>query len=124
MPAQNVAQNLADLVVKNARILTMDATRPTASAVAVTAGRISAVGSDAEVMALAGPQTRVVDAGGRSVLPGFFESHLHLGLGGNELGHLHLTGQHGMDAMTKAFRAFAAKHPDRPLLMAQGSCVT
>lgn len=111
----------ADLILKNARVLTMDAANPTATAVAITAGKISAVGNDAAVMAQAGPQTRVIDAGGRTLLPGFVESHLHLGLGGNELGHLHLTGQHGMAAMTKAFRDFAAKHPDRPLLMAQGA---
>ncbi len=111
----------ADLILKNARVLTMDSQNPTASAVAVTGGRIAAVGSDADVMAHAGPQTRVIDAGGRTLLPGFVESHLHLGLGGSELGHLHLTGQHGMAAMTQAFHAFAAKHPDRPLLMAQGA---
>lgn len=111
----------ADLILKNARVLTMDAGTPTASAVAVSAGRIAAVGTDAEVMALAGPETRVIDAGGRTVLPGFVESHLHLGLGGSELGHLHLTGIKGMPAMAAAYRAFAAKHPDRPLLMAQGA---
>ncbi len=111
----------ADLIVKNARVLTMDRANPNARAVAITAGRISAVGDDAAVMALAGPQTRVIDAKGRTLLPGFVESHLHLGLGGSELGHLHLTGQHGMEAMSRAFRAFAAKHPDRPLLMAQGA---
>ncbi len=111
----------ADLILKNARVLTMDAGTPTASAVAVSAGRIAAVGTDAEVMALAGPETRVIDAGGRTVLPGFVESHLHLGLGGSELGHLHLTGIKGMAAMAAAYRAFAAKHPDRPILMAQGA---
>lgn len=111
----------ADLILCNARVLTMDPARPTATAVAVQSGRIAAVGDDGAIMALAGPATRVIDAGGRTVLPGFVESHLHLGLGGNELGHLHLTGLHGMEAMSKAFRAFAAKHPDRPLLMAQGA---
>jgi predicted amidohydrolase YtcJ len=111
----------ADLIITNARILTMDRARPRAEAVAITAGQISAVGSRAEIATLAGPDTQVIDAGGRSVLPGFVESHLHLGLGGAELGHLQLGGQHGMAAMTAAFRSFAALHPDRPLLMAQGA---
>lgn len=110
-----------DLILKNARILTMDAAAPRASAVACAAGRILAVGSDDALVPLAGPGTRVIDAGGRSVLPGFVESHLHLELGGAELGHLHLTGLRGHDAMKAAFADFAARHPDRPLLMAQGA---
>ncbi|WP_103335766.1 amidohydrolase [Pseudotabrizicola formosa] len=110
-----------DLIVTNARVLTMDATRPRAEAVAIAAGRILALGTRAEVEALAGPATQVIDAKGRTVLPGFVESHLHLVLGGAELGHLHVSGLHGMEALTDAFRRFGAAHPDRPLLMAQGA---
>lgn len=111
----------ADMIVTGAKVLTMDAGRPRAEAVAVAGGRIVAVGSDAEIMALAGPATRVIEAGGRSLLPGFVESHLHLVLGGAELGHLYIGGQHGIEAMRAAFLRYAEKHPDRPLLMAQGA---
>lgn len=111
----------ADLIVTGARLLTMDAGRPRAEAVAVSQGRILALGSQAEVEKLVGQDTRVIDAGGRTLLPGFVESHLHLVLGGAELAHLQLHGEHGMAAMTRAFRSFAAEHPERPLLMAQGA---
>ena len=112
---------MAELIITNARVQTMDEARPRAEAVAVAAGRILAVGSRAEVEALAGPQTRMIDAGGRSLLPGFVESHLHLVLGGNELSQLQLGGVEGFEALKAAFEAYAAANPGRPLLMAQGA---
>jgi predicted amidohydrolase YtcJ len=112
---------VAEMIVTNARVLTMDPARPRAAAVALAAGRILAVGVRADVEALAGPLTRVVDAGGRTLLPGFVESHLHLVLGGNELTQLQLGGVKGFDALAAAFRAYAAANPGLPLLMAQGA---
>jgi predicted amidohydrolase YtcJ len=111
----------ADLIVTNARVLTMDEARPRAEAVALAGGRILAVGGATEVEVLAAPGCRVIDGAGRTLLPGFFESHLHLGLGGSELSHLQLGGVTGEAALAEAFRAFADAHPDRPLLMAQGA---
>lgn len=110
-----------ETIITNAKVLTMDEAGPRAEAVALAAGRILAVGSRAEVEALAGPSTRVVDAGGRTLLPGFVESHLHLVLGGNELTQLQLGGVQGFDELARLFRAYAAKNPDLPLLMAQGA---
>ena len=110
-----------DLIVTNARVLTMDPDHPRAEAVAVAGGRILAVGARAEVEGLAGPETRMIDAGGRTVLPGFVESHMHLVLGGAELSHLHLGGLNGVGALRLAFRAFGAANPERGLLMAQGA---
>jgi hypothetical protein len=109
-----------DLVITNARALTMDPARPAAEAVAVRQGRIAAVGARRDVEALAGAGTRVIDARGCTLLPGFVESHLHLVLGGAELGHLQVGGIEGIGALTAAVRDFAARHPERPLLMAQG----
>ncbi len=111
----------ADKIITNAKVLTMDEARPRAEAVAWGGGRILAVGSRAEVEALAGPATRVVDAGGRTLLPGFVESHLHLVLGGNELSQLQLGGVEGFEALAAAFRDYATQNPDLPLLMAQGA---
>lgn len=113
--------NKAELIVTNARILTMDPGTPRAEAVAVAGGRILAVGTRAEVDALAGGGTKVIDAGGRTLLPGFVESHLHLVLGGNELTQLQLGGVEGFGPLEAAFRAYAAANPDLPLLMAQGA---
>ncbi|MEY3308729.1 MAG: hypothetical protein RLZZ413_2767 [Pseudomonadota bacterium] len=110
-----------DLIVTNARVLTMDDANPRAEAVALAAGRILAVGRRDEIEALAGPATQVIDAQGRTLLPGFFESHLHLVLGGAELAHLQLTGVYGAEALGSAFRKYATAHPDKPLLMAQGA---
>ncbi len=110
-----------DMIITGARVLTMDKVLPRAEAVALAAGRIVAVGSDAEVMALAGPQTRVIAAGGRTLLPGFVESHLHLVLGGNELTQLQLGGVMGFDALRAAFLTYAAANPGLALVMAQGA---
>ena len=82
----------AEMIVTNAKVLTMDAAHPRAEAVALAGGKIVAVGSAAVVGALAGPETLVLDAAGRSLLPGFVESHLHLVLGGNELTQLQIGG--------------------------------
>ncbi len=109
-----------EMILTNARILTMDPDLPRAEAVALASGRIAAIGSRAEVEALAGPATEVVDCGGATLLPGFVESHLHLVFGGAELAQLHLHGIDGATALARAFRDFGAKHHDRPLLMAQG----
>ena len=108
------------LILTNARILTMDPARPRASAIALAGDRILALGARAPVEALAGPQTEVIDCKGATLLPGFVESHLHLVLGGAELQHLALGHVRGREAVTNAFRAFAAQHPDRAILMAQG----
>ncbi|PVM83692.1 amidohydrolase [Caulobacter radicis] len=71
-----------DLILRNGRFTTLDRGNPNAEAVAVTEGRFSAVGTETEVMALAGPDTRVVDLEGRRVLPGLIDNHLHIIRGG------------------------------------------
>ncbi|MDJ0837257.1 MAG: amidohydrolase [Acidobacteriota bacterium] len=68
----------ADIILKNGKLLTMDEDRPRASAIAVTNGVISAVGSDADVTAYKGAGTKVIDLGGRTVIPGLNDSHTHL----------------------------------------------
>lgn len=109
-----------ETILTNARILTMDPARPRAAAIALASGRIAALGTRREIEALAGAGTEVIDCAGATLLPGFVESHLHLVLGGAELTHLQLSGIEGEAALARAFREFAGKHPDRPLLMAQG----
>ena len=112
---------IAEMIVVNARVLTMDAAMPRAEAVALSAGRIVAVGSRAEVEAQAGPKTKVIDAGGRTLLPGFVESHLHLVLGGVELQQLQIGGVIGFDGLKAAFIDYAAANLVRPILLAQGA---
>lgn len=111
----------ADLVVIRGRVLTQDPERPRASAVAIGAGRVLAVGGDDEILALSGPSTRVIDAAGGTVLPGFCESHMHIFSGAAEMAQLQLDGVHGFDALAAALRAYAAAHPTDRVLLAQGA---
>lgn len=67
----------ADLIVTNAKIATLDAAASTAQALAVRDGHIVAVGNATQMRTLAGPMTRTVDAGGRTVIPGLIDSHMH-----------------------------------------------
>ena len=80
----------ADLIVSDAKIWTGDAQRPQAQALAVLNGRIVAVGDDRDVMAWRGPATRVVQAAGKRLVPGFNDAHVHLVLGGTALDSLQL----------------------------------
>ena len=75
----------ADLIVVNANIHTLDPERPRARALAVSGGRIIAVGGEEDVRALAGDQTQMIDAGGRLLLPGFNDAHVHFIAGAEEL---------------------------------------
>lgn len=67
-----------DLIVVNARVVTGDAGDTVREAFAVRDGRFAAVGDTRRVQALAGPATRVIDAGGRTVLPGLIDGHIHM----------------------------------------------
>src|SRR6201996_1088769 len=71
-----------DLILHRGLFTTLDRSNPTASAVAIKDGVFTAVGHDHEVMALAGPSTRVIDLAGKRVLPGLIDNHLHIIRGG------------------------------------------
>ena len=66
-----------DLLVINAKVYTMDAASPRAEAFAVSNGRIMAVGASAQVRSIAGRRTRVIDAKGMTIIPGFIDTHNH-----------------------------------------------
>jgi predicted amidohydrolase YtcJ len=72
----------ADSILHSGRITTLDASKPAASALAISGGVISAVGSSAEILALKGPKTKVIDLKGRTVIPGLNDSHIHIIRGG------------------------------------------
>lgn len=106
----------AGLIVTNARVLTMDANRPRAQAVAIGGNLILAVGERGEVEALRGPATQVIDARGASVLPGFIEAHMHVFGGGASLGRLALDGVAGLERLRAVVRARAAARPEDRLI--------
>ena len=85
-PARAAAPEPADLVLRGGVVYTVDASRSWAQAVAIRKGRLAYVGSDRGVAAHVGPSTKVVELGGRLVLPGFVDAHIHPVTGGIELG--------------------------------------
>ena len=97
LPEQNRAQSkpVADLIVTNAKIWTVDRSLPTAQAVAILGDRIVAVGTSADVEAWRGPSTHVIDAGGKLLLPGFNDAHVHFVSGGMQLTNVQLNDASG-----------------------------
>ncbi|CDZ73210.1 Putative TIM-barrel fold metal-dependent hydrolase [Neorhizobium galegae bv. orientalis] len=82
-PHQTGADSMhPDLILHNGRFTTLDRTNPNATAVAIKDGTFLEVGTDAEIMALAGPDTRIVDLKGKRVLPGLIDNHTHVVRGG------------------------------------------
>ena len=100
-----------DLIILNAAIRTMDAARPKAEAIAVVGKHIVAVGADAELRPLAGAQTRVVDAGGKSVLPGFNDAHVHWLSGGYSITNVDLRDASSPAEMARRIGDFAKRVP-------------
>ena len=104
---------IPDLVLHNGRFTTLDRSNPVASAVAIKDGKFISVGSDAEVLPRAGTTTRVVDLKGRSVLPGFNDTHTHVVRGGLNFNmELRWDGVHSLaDAMNMLKRQVALTPP-------------
>ncbi len=76
----------ADLVLRNGKIVTLDAAKPQAEAIAITAGKIVAVGSNAQIAREIQPTTKVIDLGGKLAIPGFIEGHGHfMGIGQSKM---------------------------------------
>ncbi len=95
------------LTVVNARVWTANPAQPWAEALAVSGGRIAAVGSSTDVRALAG-SSRVIDAGGALVTPGFIDSHVHFVEGGFRLSSVQLRDAKTPDEFQARIRDFAA----------------
>ncbi len=115
---------VADLILTNARVLTMDATSPRAEAIAIAGNAIIAVGTATGIAALAGPATRIINALGRTVTPGIIESHVHIFMAAGELDNLDLSDVHGRGALTEAIRSYAVAHPELALLYANSVSYT
>ncbi len=110
LPAQ---QEKSDLVVRHARIWTgipgLESAEPTA--LAVRGERLIAVGSEAEIAPLIGPTTRVIDAAGRRLLPGFIDSHTHFFAGGASLLAADLRLAASREEFVRRFAEHAARVP-------------
>ena len=99
----------ADLIIINAKVHTMDRTQPIAEALAIHGNRIVAIGSTKEIQKLAGANTRVIDAKGQLVLPGFNDAHTHFLSGGFQLSSVDLRDANTPQEFAERIRDFAAK---------------
>jgi predicted amidohydrolase YtcJ len=109
----------ADMVIRHARVYTVDDKHAWAEAVAVRGDRIAWVGSDAEASVYIGDGTKVVDAGGRLVLPGFIDSHFHVLLGGNP-DVLRIENGDSLKEIQRQVREFSAKRSDLKWIEVEG----
>ncbi len=105
----NAQALIADLIIINAIVRTMDARQPVAEAIAVHRNRIVAVGSTKDVERLAGPRTRIVDAREGLVLPGFNDAHVHFLSGGFQLSSVDLRDAATPQEFAERIRRFAEK---------------
>ena len=105
-----LAQN-PDLILVNGKLWTGNPRQPEAQAAAIQGGKFTAVGSTAEIRKLAGPQTRVVDLGGKRVTPGFHDSHVHFADGGSHLASVQLRDAKTPEEFRDRIGAFAKKVP-------------
>ena len=108
---QNEKPLVADLVIVNANVHTMDQVNPSAQALAILGNRIVAIGSDKDIKQLVGPRTRVIDAKKQLVLPGFNDSHVHFLGGGFQLSSVDLRDANTPEEFASRIARFAAKLP-------------
>lgn len=99
-------------------------TQPAATAIAVEGNKIIAVGSDEQIFDLVTPASKIIDAHGAILLPGFYESHMHLFGGSVSLERLNLTEVLGLDQMVVAITEFAASKPNDLMLCCFGANYT
>lgn len=110
----------ADLVFRSGAVYTLDAARRWASAVAVQDGKIAFVGSDADAERFIGPRTRVIDLGGRMLLPSFQDSHAHAMYARNPADELDFDGMQDRAKIFGRIRDFAAAHPRKAWIVGRG----
>jgi predicted amidohydrolase YtcJ len=110
----------ADILIVHAKVYTLDPQKPWAQAIAIRRGKIQAVGRDEEVERYRGIGTKRIDAGGKLVLPGFTDCHIHFLDGSLNLGRADLEGAKDPAEIQERLRAYAAKHPDDAWILGHG----
>ncbi|MGZ8847719.1 MAG: amidohydrolase [Pyrinomonadaceae bacterium] len=108
----NVNPLTADMIIVNATVHTMDRNQPIGEAVAILGNRIIAVGSTTEIKKLSGANTKVIDANGQLLLPGFNDAHVHFMSGGFQLSSVDLRDANTPLEFAERIRAFAASQPE------------
>ena len=101
----------AELVVHHATIHTLHSVQPLAQALAVSRGRFTAVGTNAEIMRWVGPNTRTIDVHGHLIVPGFNDAHVHFLSGGQQLSSVQLRDAKTKEEFRSRIRDFAKQLP-------------
>ncbi len=120
IPVAAESSHPADVILVNARIYTVNPQQPWADAIAVRGGQILAVGDKTKIEAYRGKATKVIDAQGRLVLPGFTDCHIHFMDGSLGLTHVDLNGAASIAEIQKRVQAYAAAHPSEPWVTGMG----
>lgn len=110
----------ADILIVHAKIYTVNAKKPWAQSLAIRKGKIVAVGSDEQVARFRGMGTKMIDAGGKLVLPSFTDSHIHMLDGGLSLAEVNLEGAKDVAEIQSRLRAYADQHPDNKWILGGG----
>ena len=110
-PAVSAAQATADLVIVNGKVHTVDDGNRVVQAVAIGGNTVMKVGTNDEIKSVTGPGTRVIDARGATVAPGFNDSHVHFVSGGRSLSDVDLAGLTTLRQVQDKIRVFAADKP-------------
>jgi len=118
--AQGKVVEPADFIVVHGRVYTEDAKQPWAKAVAIRKGKIVAVGEDAPIERMRGMGTKVINAGGKLVLPGFTDCHIHILDGALSLGRVNLEGAKDVAEIQQRLREYAAQHPGNDWILGRG----
>ena len=110
----------ADTVIVNARIYTVNVRQPWAEALAIRGDKVLAVGSAKEIAAYRGASTKVIDAQGKLLLPGFTDCHIHFLDGSLSLVQVNLDEAKTVAEIQKEVKTFADAHPDLPWVLGRG----
>ena len=110
----------ADILIVHAKVYTLNQQAPWAQALAIRRGKIVAVGSDEVVGRMRGIGTRVIDAGGKLVLPGFTDCHVHFLSGSLGLARVNLEGASNTADIQNRLREYAANHPGDSWILGRG----
>ena len=110
----------ADTIITNAMVYTVNAQQPWAEAVAIQGERILLVGSAKDVLKRRGSTTKVIDAGGRLLLPGFEDSHVHFVSGAENLAKVDLAGTRNVEEVQARIRQFAQEHSEAGWVQGRG----
>jgi predicted amidohydrolase YtcJ len=110
----------ADIILTNARIYTVNSRQKWAEAIAVRGEKILAVGDKAKIDSYHGKSTKVIDAQGHLLLPGFTDSHIHFLDGALSLQHVQLDDAKNLEEIQKRLKEYASAHPEEKWILGRG----